>query len=54
MSEGNIPEAIEDAYLSIGIQPFRDGQIEKNGAYRPLQDIHLNTCEFWSMLHYGL
>jgi hypothetical protein len=54
MSQGNIPEAIEDARLSIGNQPFQDGQMESNGAYRPLQDIHLNTCEFWRTVHYRL
>jgi hypothetical protein len=54
MSEGNIPEAIEDACLSIGSQPSQDGQMEENGAYPPLQDIHLNTCEFWRTVDYGL
>jgi hypothetical protein len=54
MSEGNIPEAIEDTYFSAGNQLFREGRIAKNSAYPPLQDIHLNTCEFWSMVHHGL
>jgi hypothetical protein len=54
MSEGNIPERIEIAYLSVEIQPFRDGRTAKNGAYPPLQDIHLNTREFWSTVDYGL
>jgi hypothetical protein len=54
MSEGNIPEAIEDTYFSVRNQLFRDGRIAKNRAYPPLQDIHLNTREFWSTVDYGL
>jgi hypothetical protein len=34
LSEGNIPEIIEDACLSIGSQPFRDRRMEKTAHTR--------------------